>query len=258
MTKRERYLRALRNEPVDEIVWAPNFDYWLQVNSAENNLPAKYKGMPRSNIVRAVGGYIWNRAPGLKVIMDKSVREVWRHENGNDIQEFSTPLGSIRAVYAQTEGEHRSKVCREHFVKDKDSLNILKYAAEATRYEPDYKPTKKVFKETKDDGIVLNSCFCVPFIQFAKIDAGYLNGFYLWNDEKEKVDELINVYFKKFLEGYKILADGPADVIATGDDMDGFMISPPIFKEYAALFYQEAKSNGTNGRCIAFRSFRYA
>ena len=85
MTKRERYLRALRNEPVDEIVWAPNFDYWLQVNSAENNLPAKYKGMPRNDIVRAVGGYIWNRAPGLKVIMDKSVREVWRHENGNDI-----------------------------------------------------------------------------------------------------------------------------------------------------------------------------
>ena len=27
MTKRERYLRALRNEKVDALVWAPNADF---------------------------------------------------------------------------------------------------------------------------------------------------------------------------------------------------------------------------------------
>jgi len=60
-------------------------------------------------------------------------------------------------------------------------------------------------------------------------------------DYKDEVDSLINLYFQKFLEGYKILADGPADVIATGDNMDGVMINPEIFKEYAIPFYQEVK-----------------
>ena len=45
MTKRERFLRALKNEKVDELVWAPNFDYWLQVNRAEGTLPEKYRNL---------------------------------------------------------------------------------------------------------------------------------------------------------------------------------------------------------------------
>ncbi len=39
----------------------------------------------------------------------------------------------------------------------------------------------------------------------------------------------------------KILADGYADVVATGDNMDGVMITPEIFKEYAIPYYQECK-----------------
>jgi hypothetical protein len=80
----------------------------------------------------------------------------------------------------------------------------------------------------------------VPFIQFAKTDAGYVNGFYLWTDQRAAVDRLIEVYVRRFLEGYRILAAGPADVIATGDNMDGVMISPDLFKTYAVPFYRAA------------------
>jgi hypothetical protein len=142
-----------------------------------------------------------------------------------------------------TEGEHRSPFLAEHFIKNLETLEIVKYVVEATRYEPDYDPTIKDIEEVSDDGIVLNAAFCVPFIQFAKTDAGYVNGFYLWMDHRDKVDSLINAYFKSFLQGYGILSDGPADVIATGDNMDGTMISPEIFKEYAIPFYQEAKKS---------------
>jgi len=54
LTKRERYLSALKNESVDSLVWAPNFDYWLAVNTAENTIPEKYRDMSRNDIVRAV------------------------------------------------------------------------------------------------------------------------------------------------------------------------------------------------------------
>jgi hypothetical protein len=74
------------------------------------------------------------------------------------------------------------------------------------------------------------------------MDAGYVNGLYMWMDHKEEVDTLIEAYSRQFLQGYTVLADGPADVIATGDNMDGMMISPDIFEEYAIPFYQELKS----------------
>jgi hypothetical protein len=241
MTKRQRYLKALRNQKVDSLVWAPNFDYWLHYHSSNKSVPAKYKGMSRDDIVRAVGGSIWNRAAGLRIVYDQKVRETSTTFNGSIIHEFCTPIGTIREVHRPTESEHSSMFLAEHFVKDIESVKILKYVIQACHYEPDYAPTQKAIDETGDDGVVLNSYFCVPFIQFCKMDAGYINGFYLWNDHRTEVDSLLDVYMKNYLQGYSVLADGPADVIATGDNMDGTMISGPIFKEYAIPFYQEAR-----------------
>ena len=36
----------------------------------------------------------------------------------------------------------------EHFIKDLESLNIMKYVVEATHYEADYAPTRKALDET--------------------------------------------------------------------------------------------------------------
>ena len=240
MTKRERYLKALRNEPVDRLVWAPNFDYWLTVNTAEGTVPDKYVGMSRNDIVRAVGGCIWNRAAGIRTVLDRSVKTTERRENGARIHEYHTPIGSIRQVYHPGEAENRTMFLAEHYIKDLESLEIMKYVVRATHYEPDYAPTEKALAETGDDGIVLNPYFCVPFIQFAKNDAGYVNGYYMWTDHRKEVDSLIEVYSEDFLQGLRVLADSPADVIATGDNMDGVMITPDIFREYAIPFYQQA------------------
>lgn len=242
MTKRERYLKALRNEPVDELVWAPNFDYWLGVSRAEGTMPAKFRDLSRNDIVRAIGGTIWNRAGGVKEVRDSSIVQKFHNQpDGRVIEELATPIGTIRAVRSPTEGPHRAKATTEHFVKDLESLRIMKYVVEGTHYAPHYAPTIQALEETGDDGIVLNSNFCVPFIQFAKTDAGYETGFLMWMDHREEVDGLIAAWSKIFLEGYRVLAEGPADVIATGDNMDGFMVSPPIFQEYALPFYREAK-----------------
>ena len=241
MTKRERYLKALRNEQVDELVWAPNFDYWLHVNTAENTIPEKFRGMSRNDIVRAVDGYIWNRASSFKAVMDRSVKvKVW-DEGTETITQYETPVGVVRSVHSVAEGEMRGRFLKEHFVKDLESLRTMKYVVESTNYEPDYEPCIQALKDTGDDGIVLNMNLCVPFIQFAKTDAGYINGYYLWNDYKEEVDALIRAYTESFLQGYRVLADGPADVISTGDNMDGTTISPAIFQEYAIPFYKEAR-----------------
>lgn len=249
MTKRERYLRALRNEKVDELVWAPNFDYWLNVNRADGTLPDAYINMSRNDVVRSIGGYIWNRAVGARPVLDKSVVETFIDTDGMQVHEYETPLGSIREVYAATEGEHTSKFLAEHFIKDLESLQIMKYVVEARHYEPDYEPTLQALAETGDDGVVLNADFCVPFIQFAKTDAGYVNGYYMWMDHREEVDSLIDAYFKSFVQGFTVFAEGPADIVATGDNMDGTMISPDIFREYAIPFYQEVrKATSANGK----------
>ena len=63
MTKRQSFLAAMKIQPAGKkLVWAPNFDYWLAVNKAQKTLPEKYENMSRNDIVRKIGGVIWNRA----------------------------------------------------------------------------------------------------------------------------------------------------------------------------------------------------
>ena len=241
MTKRQRYLEAMQLRPTDQLVWAPNFDYWYQINSKQKTLPKQYVGMSRNDIVRQIDAYLWARAPGLRSVLDSSIKTSSFVEKENTITEIHTPLGTVRQVHTKSESEFSTPVLTEHYVKDLETLKIMKYIAEGRTYQANTQPVLDMLSAVGDDGIVLNGFACVPFIQFAKTDAGYVNAFYLWMDHKEQVDSLIEVYFKQFLEGYALLAAGPADVIATGDNMDGTMISPSIFEEYAMPFYQEVK-----------------
>lgn len=249
MTRRERYLRALHNEPVDELVWAPNFDYWLAVNRAEGTVPEPYADLSRNDIVRAIGGTIWNRAGAVKTTLDPSVRSEWTEEGAARVHWLHTPIGSVRAAWYPTEGAHRSRFLGEHYVKDLDSLRVMTYIAEATHYEPDYAPAEQALRETGDDGVVVTGGFCVPFIEFAKNNAGYVTAYYLWADHRDAVERLVSVWFDKFVEGFRILAEGPGDVVATGDNMDEWTLPPRLFRRYAIPFYQEvARSTRAHGK----------
>jgi hypothetical protein len=241
LTKRENYLAALRGDLVETLTWAPNFDYWLYVNTSENTMPAKYEGMSRNDIVRAIGGTIWNRVGGLTPVLDKSIVENLYQDGNDSVHEVSTPLGTVRSVRKPGEKPTRAGCHVEHFVKDPDSLKVMTYIAEGTEYTFDPEPARQGLAETGDDGVVLHSTLCVPFIQFAKNDAGYINGYYLWTDHREEVDRLLNAYTESYLRAFSLMAETPADIISAGDNMDGVMISPSVFAEYAIPFYRRAK-----------------
>ena len=117
----------------------------------------------------------------------------------------------------------------------------MTYVAEATGYSVNFDSAYKAMEETGDDGIVLHQVFCVPLIQFAKTDAGYMNAFYLMEDYPEEVERLLAVYHRKYVEAFKLLSATPADVIEFGDNMDEVMISPKLFERYAVDFYQDCK-----------------
>lgn len=240
MTRRERYLKALRGEPVDELVWAPNFDYWLNVNRAEDAVPEPYRALSRDDIVRAIGATLWNRSGSLRCVRDASLRETWACEGEASVHVLATPIGTVREVSLPTEGRHRSMFLSEHFVKGPEDLRVMRYVAEATGWEADYAPVERALAETRDDGIVLDTAFLVPFLQFAKNDAGYGAAYFLMADYPEEVERLIDAYTGQYLAGIRLAAAGPADVLHTGDNMDGRTMSPRLMQRYAVPYYQEA------------------
>ena len=241
-TKRQRFLAAMRGQPADELVWAPNFDYWLKVNRGQGTMPEACRDMSRDNIVRAIGATIWNRAGGFGFSHDPSIKHTRGPcENGNWFHEITTPLGTIREEYAATESEHSTPACVKHYVTDRESLRVMTYVVEGSFPTFDPAPAAKAIEETGDDGIVLHMIACVPFIQFAKSDAGYMNAYYLMEDFPDEVNRLIAAHHRNTVEAIKLLAASPADVVSLGDNMDELTMPPNLFERYAIGFYQDCK-----------------
>ncbi|MCL2648752.1 MAG: uroporphyrinogen decarboxylase family protein [Phycisphaerales bacterium] len=238
---RQRYLNTLRLKSADGWVWAPNFDYWLAYHSRAGTLPPKYRGLSRNDIARAIGGAIWNRSYCLKTILDPSVTvHNYKTPDGHAI-EYQTPVGTIREAWQKAENEFASPFQCEHKLKSPADFPAVQYLAEATHYQGNPEAAQHALTETADDGIVLMMGRCVPFIQFAKTDVGYLNAYYLLQDEPDRVERLLTAYTHSFLQAYQEAARLPIDIIATDDNMDGRTLSPTLFKRYAIPFYQSAQ-----------------
>ncbi len=240
MTKREKYLKALNNEVVDEIVWAPNFDYWLQYNKKANTIPEKHSGKSRNDIVRDIGASLWSRTSGVKAELDSSVKLIVNeYENGDKIKIYKTPIGEVTAKWIKSEDDFSSKFLKEHFIKTIDDIKIMKYVVEATNYIPQYEKAQKSLDKVGDDGVSILDLGCVPAIQFLKTDAGYENGFYMWFDYRRQVDDYISALNKNYVKMAKVQSKSPGDVMATGDNMDATTLPPEMFLNYAKPYYEE-------------------
>lgn len=239
MTRRDRYMTILRKGKADSIIWAPNFDHWLNVNRANGTLPEEYVGMSRNDIVRATGATIWARV-NIVHVEYPNVQVRQEEEPGVYIRRtYQTPVGEVQTLHCYATDLTHALFLKEHMIKRVEDIEVVKFMAADARYTLDPQPFYECEQEVGDDGISLVSLpICVPFIQFGKTDAGWVQGLYLWHDYRHQVEELLEVYTDRLIEVAKLLAQGPAKVIQSGDNMDELTMPPHIFRQYAIPYYR--------------------
>jgi len=233
-------MAILRKGKADTIVWAPNFDHWLNVNRANGTLPEEYRGMSRNDIVRAVGATIWARTGVLRSeCPDVRVRR--EEKPGEYIRTiYETPVGSVETLHRYATDFTRALFLKEHMIKRVEDIKVVKFKLRNTTCTLDPEPFFRYEEEVGDDGISLVGLpKCVPFIQFGKTDAGWVRGLYLWNDHTREVEELLEAYTEKALEAAELLSRSPCQVIQSGDNMDELMMSPSLFRRYAVPYYRQ-------------------
>jgi len=235
----EQYMRALRREPVEALTWAPNFDYWYAVNTANGTVPPEYAGLSCNDLLRAVGGTIWRRVGVVASVYDGSVTITEEEANDLRVTRYLTPDGELHTVHRRADDSASTWFLTEHLVKTVDDLKPLRYLIDATQYSLTTEAYEREAADVGDDGILLTPAPCVPFIQFAKTDVGYENAYYLLADYPEATQAVIDAYHRKYCEFYRLAARGPCELVTTGDNMDQLTCPPHYFQRYAAPFYHE-------------------
>lgn len=223
----------------DRIAWAPNFDWWLGVNKKMGTMPEDLENLSRNDIVRKVGAAIWSRAGAIGSSGSKEIKTETRTEGDKTYTIYKTPAGNVSTMRQVADEWTRAVFLKEHMVKRVEDLKVIKFIIDNTTYHAAYEGFIKADEDVGDDGIALyQGAPSVPMIQLMKTYIGWVNGLYMLHDHPKEMEEVADAMTQKAVEAYQLLADSPAQVISTGDNLDERTFSPPLFKRYGLPYYK--------------------
>jgi len=236
-------LAVLRGEHPDQIPWAPRLELYYRAHLRDGTLPAKYRGWDLRSIYRDQGmGYhcrdgvaIRTRVKGLETV---------RRQKGDEVRmEYITPVGSVYALYRQSEELREQGIGMlevEHLIKGLADYDVLEWMYQNTVMEPAYEEFLAYEHECGDEGVAwgMNRNW-TPIGRLLREYIGYNNAYLHLYDYPERFERLLRTMIDVEWEAHRILAASPAPVIHHGSHFDSQMTPPPIFKTYFLPYCKE-------------------
>lgn len=240
MTPRERILAALRREPLDQISWNGDLDYWMTWLRTENLLAEKYRGEAgRFALHRdlSVGFYLQGHFPFTERYEGVTVDSVTR---GNDTRTvYKTPLGELSETWSWTP-ETYSFAPTEFLLKSADDFPILKYLYAHTTYAPDYGLSERMrARYVGEHGVTLVYTPHTPFMELVARKAGIENLVYAIADDEEGFDELFAVMCEKFDEAAQLAIDSPAECVMIPENLSAESVGKRFYAKYMAPLHKK-------------------
>jgi hypothetical protein len=243
MTHKERMLAVLRGEHPDQIPWAPRLELYYRAHLRDGTLPAKYRGWDLRSIYRDQGmGYhcrdgvaIRTRVKGLETV---------RRQKGDEVRmEYITPVGSVYALYRQSEELRAQGIGMlevEHLIKGPADYDVVEWMHQNTVMEPAYEEFLAYEHECGDEGVAwgMNRNW-TPIGRLLRELIGYNNAYLHLYDYPERFERLLRTMIDVEWEAHHILAASPALIIHHGAHFDSQMTPPPIYKTYFLPYCKE-------------------
>ena len=240
MTRRERLMASTLGQRADRL---PFFHYWRhsQIGWAERE--CRNRGM----------GMNWMRPCFVARTHGVEITEKRMVVDGRPIirRTYSTPVGSVYEDEYREPGTGQwhgmrswkdvSPWLTSRIIKGPEDYKVAKYIVENTEYEADYFPVEQAMDWLGDEGVVLGALPHSPMQTMMIIWIGSEEGrvFYHMQDYPDLVDDLYQAMCKSYEPLYEIAAHCPATVIFCGDNIDGYLVTPRIFRKYHMPVYEQ-------------------
>ena len=230
MTDRERWLAALKCQPVDRL------QFWAKLNASYPPYQEKpFRSMKLSDTHKWVGSNPPVGSPAcVKLVRKKTSTRSFR-KNGMRITEYITPAGTLTAAM-QYDEDSRSSHPVEFPVKCRDDIEAMKLFYEDATCEFDsnqLETAQAVIKNTGESGIVITSIGVSPLMDWIEHLAGIENAHYMLWDYPKDVEALFDAMHKQIRRRTEIVAEkSPAPVVMSVENTSTTLISPAMFRKY--------------------------
>jgi hypothetical protein len=267
LTERERIARTLRGEAVDLLPWATRLDIWHTASIRSGTLPADMVGVPLMELHRRLGigrqGYarlnkMQLRNVDLRVTFNGSLIHeesnpalyfpvptefVPPEEPGDTEMTFTTPVGAARLRFRTNEiliREAAVPYLVEHVIKDADDFRVVQWIVEHAEQTPDYEPLASREAEIGENGFTIGMLGRIPFQHVILDYLGEEKTVYAMMDDWPAVERLLGALNDHARQALDIGLASPAFMLEFGDNFEGTITSPRLFRAHCIPFMQEA------------------
>jgi hypothetical protein len=266
----ERVSAVLEHRKPDRHPFIDRMELWYQSKHQEGTMPENFKGMSLNEIHEAVGiGRQKFSAPyafklhGVEVVItfeneiifresepvseyfpaQWAPEQVPRDKPGTTRVEFITPVGRVGLTYAFADSMMAlsgiEPYLTEHLIKEEADYRTVEYIIERAEFVPWFDKIRADEKMLGENGFVVPCLHRIPFQQALLEYLGEIPLFNALYDSPRKLDRLIYLLDQQLTEILRRLPDLASIYVEFGDNLDGMMTNPKLFKKYCLPYYQK-------------------
>ena len=269
-TTRDRVLAVMAGEKPDQLPFIDRIEIWYKGMQARGTMPEEYNGMSLNQVHAAVGigrekfsipyALKLNKVD-MSILLDGELiyhasdpevlyfpaqyppEEIPRDRPGSSVVQYNTPVGSVSVSYEFAESmislSGMEPYLMTHLVKEPADFRTIEYILEHAEFVPRYAEFDAEEKEVGSHGFVVPCIHRIPFQQALLEYLGEMRLFQALYDSREQLDRLINLLDLQMVEILKQLGETNLAYIEFGDNLDGMMTNPNLFREYCLPQYQK-------------------
>ena len=267
-TMKERVLAVLDRKLPDRLPFIDRIEIWYKGMQARQKMPKAYEGMSLNEVHQAVGigrqkfsnpyalklrGVDMRISYENEVVYQASEPEVDyfpaqyappqipRNKPGTSIVEYMTPAGSVSISYTFAESmislSGMEPLLTSHPIKDEADYRTIEYILEKAEFVPRYEEFKQEERELGSHGFLVPCIHRIPFQQALLEYLGEMSMFQSLYDNKNKLERLIHLLDQQMVDILTRIGETDLPYIEFGDNLDGMMTNPNLFKAYCLPQY---------------------
>lgn len=230
MTTKERWIAALKNEPLDRL------PFWPKLNASY--VPYQtghFSEMNLNDLHEWIGSDKHLGVPSCVKTVRKNTSTKSVQKNGTRTIKYITPLGTLTTTNKYDEGS-RSWHPVEFPIKRRQDLQIMSlfYSDAVCEFDKEqYENACERIESIGEDAIVTSGLGVSPLMDFLQHFAGVKNAHLMLYDYREEVESLFQEMHTFLCRRAEIIAEKcPASVIYSVENTSTTLISPTLFSQY--------------------------
>jgi uroporphyrinogen-III decarboxylase len=269
MSSRERLRAAFEGKPTDRVPWSPCVDGYFLSSLRER------EEIGETELHRAIGADALLRHVMVFTSTQPMLGLLNRPADNPriDLRVQPTSTGCYRVSYETAVGTLTEEVLFNAqsmnipwFVKRKlrtvEDVKIYMHVLETTRSEPHFGPFTRKVRDLGDHGLVTTTGPASPMEHLINLEMGVEALTYALNDDPSTMEECFELMHESNLEAYRIIAESPAEVVISYENLSTTLTSPKNYRrfdrlhcnDYAAICHDASKTYLTHmcGRLTGF------